>query len=329
MRGPAPYRTPVTTLRHQPGATDKGSLSDPGLSLVNFQGREVPLPGDTIDWVPVVVLDHPSPPDDVIPNREPGKIGLILMRRDWEFLWNQLRSVSAVVDYAHRVASAERIELGTETSRYFDLAERDDRAAPDPVAPWMLDLEASQVSGPVLPREPADAADTVGHSVFCTILEDIAAADFVDDEFARLKILALVDKCWVGHRADLGRLLLRQIDRCALTPADELRAEHRIIYVGDGALQLTFSVYSAFTGYHREIFEAWMLHRRQGFLQQAQVAGPDLPWTVSVLLSPRPDGTRLWDTTVLATNGPPTFDDESFENIGGVFAQAAKIGDGS
>jgi hypothetical protein len=66
----------------QAHGTIRSTLSNPNLSLTNFRGREVKLPGDTIDWVPVVVLDHPSPPDDVVPDREPDKTGLILLRRE-------------------------------------------------------------------------------------------------------------------------------------------------------------------------------------------------------------------------------------------------------
>ena len=131
------------------------------------------MSGGNIDWAPVVILGHPSPPGEVIPDREPDKNGLVLLRRDWEFLWNQLRSASAVVEYAHRVADGERIALGTEVDRYFDLADRDEHAEPTPMAAWMADAGADQTSGPTLPREPADTADAVGHSVFQRILETL------------------------------------------------------------------------------------------------------------------------------------------------------------
>ncbi|MGB7979853.1 MAG: hypothetical protein WCF36_03545 [Candidatus Nanopelagicales bacterium] len=305
----------------QAHGTIRTTLTDPNLSLTNLRGREVELPGDTIDWVPVVILDHPSPPDDVVPDREPDKNGLVLLRRDWEFLWDQLRSASAVVDYAHRVADEERIALGTEVGRYFDLADKDEHADPGPIAAWMVDAGAAQTSAPTLPREPADTADAVGHSVFHRILEDIANTDLAGDECTRLDVLALIDKLSVGHRAELGRTLLRRIDHCALAAADELRAQHQLINIDGGQLQLTFTVYSQFTGYHQQLFQAWALQRRQKFLQQAGAVGPDYPWTVAVLLTPRPDGARLWDTTVLATNSGPAYDKEAFESIGSAFSQ--------
>jgi hypothetical protein len=287
-------------------------LTQHAVMLRNFRDREVPLPGDEIEWAPVIILDHPNPPAGVTPERESELKGLILTRRDWEFLWDQLRSVSAVIEYAHRVAADDRIELGTEVTRYFDQME-----------PWMVEVGATQISGPTLPRDPANAIDTIGHSVFRLILSDIAATDFGGDELTRLDVLSLIDQSWVGHRAELGRTLLRRIDYCALAPADTLRAQHRVTFVDGGKLQLSFSVYSHFTGYHRQIFEAWVLHRRQTFLQQSGATGSDYPWTVAVLLTPRPDGNRLWDTTVLATNGEPAYDDAAYAEIGAAFDRTA------
>lgn len=202
-------------------------LAEHDLTLTNFRDRKVPVSGDEIEWAPVIILDHPNPPAGVTPNRQYDLKGLILTRRDWEFLWDQLRSVTAVIDYAHRVTDEDRIELGTEVARYFDLADRDERATPTPVEPWMVDVGVSQISGPTLPRDPADATDTVGHSVFRRILNDIASTDFSGDELTRLDVLSLIDQSWVGQRAELGRTLLRRIDYCALAPAapDGLQGE--------------------------------------------------------------------------------------------------------
>lgn len=302
----------------QAHGTIRSMRADPNQQLTNMRGRTVQISADEIDWVPVVILDHPNPPLDILPNREPEKRGLILLRRDWEFLLDQLRSVSAVVDYAHRVAD-DRVELGTESHRYFDLAHKDATAQSDPPADWMTALGASQQDGPTLPSEPADSVDMVGHAVFQRILEDIAAIDFVGDEATRVEVLAMIDQMAVTHRADLGRTLLRRLDYCAKAPADALLAQHRVNFLDGGRLHLSFNVYSVLTGYHRQMFETWLLHRRQTFLQASRTKGPDYPWSVAVLLTPRPDGGRLWDTTVLATNAGPAYDEETYETIGKAF----------
>lgn len=306
----------------QARGTIRSTLCDPTLSLTNLRGRTLPLTGDTIDWVPLVILDHPAPPDDVTPDREPDTKGLVLLRRDWEFLWDQLRSVSAIVDYAHRVAGDERIPLGTEATRYFDLADADERAEPEPQGHWVDDIGANQTSGPTLPREPADVADVVGHGVFHRILEDIAATDFTGDEATRVEVLALIDRVAVTHRAELGRTLLRRIDHCALAPADTLRVQHRMMFVDRGRLQVAFTVYSQFTGYHKHLYETWLLHRRQRFLEATGAEGPEYPWTVGVLLTPRPDGARLWDTTVFATNSGRAYEQHEFDRLAEVLDQA-------
>ena len=307
----------------QAHGTIRSTLNSSDLTLTNLRNRSVRLPGDTIDWVPVVILDHPDPPGDIIPNQEPDKHGLVLLRRDWEFLWDQLRSVAAIVDYAHRVANDDRIPLGTEASRYFDLADRDIRAESEPVDPWMANFaEVRQISGPKLPQEPVDTSDAVGHDVFHRILEDIAATDFTGDEQTRIEVLALIDQVAVTHRAELGRTLLRRIDHCALAPADALLAQHRFVFIDHGRLHLAFSVYSQFTGYHRQLYETWLLHRRQGFLEASGASGPDYPWSVGVLLTPRPDGHRLWDTTVFATNGGPAYEEDEFTRLEQVFAES-------
>jgi hypothetical protein len=295
---------------------------EPQLSLVNLRERTVSLRGDAIDWVPVVVLDHPSPPDRVAPNWGDGLRGLVLLRRDWEFLWRQLRSVAAVVDYVHRVAGSEPAALGRETERYFDLADKDARAHSEPLAPWMLETgPIMQVSDPRLPSEPPDSRDSFGHEVFSMVLEDIAASDLSGDEETRLEVLAEIDRLPVAARAELGRTLMGRLDACALAQPDSLRAEHRIVLLDGGNLQLMFSVYSQLSGYHKELHKTWLLVRRQEYLRASLAEGPDYPWSVGVLLTPRFDGGRYWDTTVFATDGGPAFSQADYETLAHEFKQ--------
>lgn len=182
--------------------------------------------------------------------------------------------------------------------------------------------EIRQISGPRLPQEPVDTSDVVGHDVFHRILEDIAATDFTGDEQTRVEVLTLIDQVAVTHRAELGRTLLRRIDHCALAPADALLAQHRVVFIDHGRLHLAFSVYSQLTGHHRQLYETWLLLRRQGFLQLSGADGPDYPWSVGVLLTPRPDGQRLWDTTVFATNSGPAYDEDEFTRLEQLFAES-------
>lgn len=305
--------------------TIRSSFQSGDLTLDNLRGRPVRVAGNRVEWVPVVILDHPNPPREVFPTMDADGPSVVMLRRDWEFLWNQLRSASAIVDYIHRVATEdEPAELGSETHRYFDLANKDLHAPPSPLPDWMNDGGADSLSVPLLPKDPASAGDELGFRVFQRVLEDIAATDFTGDETDRVQMLAHIDRVAVTARAELGRLLLRRLVACGNAPEGELRVEHRLLYVDHGELHLSFTCMGKLTGYYQEMFRTWLLHRRQRFLMQSAARGPIWPWTVGVLLTPRPSTTaRLWDTTVVATNGPPDFDDAEYRRLDAVYASVA------
>lgn len=320
---PARERSWLTKKAKQAARQAKGtirtSLAVPGLTLRNLRGRDVQLDGRRVQWLPLVILDHPDPPD-LDPIEAPEVDGVVLvLRSDWEYIWDHLRSVAAVVDYFHRVAADPPVELGGEAARYHELAEADERADPTVPAAWLTGLGGTPANGPVLPPEPASAADGPGHAVFRTILDDIAKTAFTRDENDRLEVLALIDRYSVTHRADLGRTLLRRLDHCAVTPADQTRLQHHVAFMDEGRLHLVFSVMSMLTGYHHNMYETWLLTRRQQFLTASGAMGPIWPWTVSVILTPRPEGDRLWDTTMIATNGPPAFTPAELSNNERIF----------
>lgn len=310
----------------QARGTIRTTLGGTRVTLTNLRKRDIEVAGAFVSWIPVVVLDHPNPPLGVIPDPDPKGPCVVLTRQDWEFLWAQLRSSTAIVDYVHRVAEEAPIELGAETNRYFDLADRDWAAPPNPVPDWVDSAGGESSHLPTLPKDPADSADELGHEVFQRILEDIAATQFTGDETRRVQVLSLVDQVAVAARADLGRLLLRRMIKCASAAEHEFRLEHRLMYVNDGELHLSFTTMTLLTGYQRHLFQTWVLHRRQRFLDASKAQGPVWPWTVGVLLTPRFSAGRLWDTTTIATNGPPHFDEAEYgrlakvyDSLGGVY----------
>lgn len=308
----------------QARGTIRSALQDPTVQLTNLRGREITVRAQVVDWVPVVVIDHPRPPRDVFPALDPEGPSVVMLRRDWEFLWDQLRSASAIVDYIHRVASEhEPLELGAETHRYFDLAHRDAVAPANDLPAWITETGAGRTSVPLLPRDPAPSSDQFGHAIFQRVLEDIANTNFTGEESDRLTLLSHIDRVAVGTRADLGRLLLRRLTACAQALPDGHRMEHRILYVDESALQLTFSTMSQLTDHHQEIYKTWLLHRRQTFLESSGARGPIYPWTVGVVLTPRAGDGRPWDTTVISTNGPPAFDDDEYNRLAPLLAANA------
>ena len=114
------------------------SLRSGPLELVNYRGRTVHCDGAKISWAGVVIVDHPSPPEIVatVPAEHEVPV-VVLLRRDWDFLFDQLRSVSAVADYIHRVSSLEPIPIGHEFVRYHELARADHEAAGTP-SQWII-----------------------------------------------------------------------------------------------------------------------------------------------------------------------------------------------
>lgn len=301
----------------QARGTIRNALLEPSVELTNLRGRTVTLRGRSVDWVPVVVIDHPNPPPTgVVPASDPKGPSVVVTRRDWEFLWDQLRSATAIVDYIHRVAEEEEpLELGAESNRYLDLAEKDAQSPPGTLPDWMSETGARHSHLPLLPYDPAGSADRFGHAIFQQILEDVAETGFTGDESDRIMLLSHIDRVVVGARADLGRLLLRRLILCAEAAPDGHRMYHRIMYIGQGSLQVTFTTMSQLTDHHQEIYKSWLLLRRQEFLEKSGALGPIYPWTVGVLLTPRPDGPRPWDTTTISTNGPPAYDPAEYARL--------------
>lgn len=298
----------------------RNALAGKAVTLTNLRSRDISFDGDEVDWVPVVVVDHPLAPTGVIPDADPKGPSVVMTRSDWEFLWDQLRSASAIVDYIHRVSAESPLELGAESHRYFELADADAVSAPNELPVWMSEFGTQPEHLPMLPREPASAPDEFGHAIFQNLLEDVADTDFNGDEFVRLSILAMIDRVAVGTRAELGRLLLRRLILCAEAPVGEHRLEHRVMFLDAGQLHLSFTTMTRLTGYHHEIYKTWLLHRRQRFLETSGAAGPDWPWTVGVLITPRIGNDRPWDTSMAATNGPPQFEREEFDRLTPILA---------
>lgn len=303
----------------QAAGTIRTSLRDT-VRLTNLRGVEVAIPGRHVDWAAVVILDHPGTPEPILPTREELGPGCVpMLRRDWEFIWERLGSAVAVAEYIHRVKDDTPVPLGHEASRYLELADADAAASPLPIAPWVETLGGQPLNGPQLPRDPAHHLDPVAFEIVTNILRDVAVATTTISSWERLMLLSMMDTHAVAHRAGLGRTLLGWLDSCALTPPDQLRADHRVILDRDGTLQLVFSVMSTLSNLHLETYRNWVQLRREQFMEASGAKGPIWPWTVAVLLTPRVAGGRLWDTTVIATNGPPRLSAEDHARLSEVW----------
>lgn len=287
----------IRKAAQQASGSIRSLISSPG-ELVNGRGRPILVNGADLAWCRVVILDHPWDPELEIRGCEHGPLPLVvLLRRDWDFLFDQLRSTAAVVDYVFRVAEDETHLLGHEPARYYELARADADAASDGPAEWATASGIPVVNDPILPTVPASHADAAGATVYRLILEDIAETPFERDERDRLKILEMLDRYPVSDRSRLGRLLLAHLDDVAET-TEGVKWQFRRTILQGGRLQLAFGAASSFSDLHREAFGQWAMLRHHDFSQLRRVAPGEEHRTVAVLLTPRFDGSpRLWDTT--------------------------------
>lgn len=268
--------------------------------------------GNEVEWVGVVVIDHPDPPAVATPTHEPSELPVIaITRRDWEFLFDQLRSTAAVTDYIHRIAGEAPAPLGDEVMRYYELAKADIDVAPRPTPSWVTGFGKHE-SHPRLPIAPATSDDTAGHALFRSILEDIAESEIDQPEERRLIVLALLDRYPVAERARLGRLLLDHLDTVLQAADGETVWRARRVVQDDGALHMAFAACSHFTEVHRDFFREWAILRHHD--TGLALGAGQLLTTVAVMLTPRHRPGRLWDTSMLYLHGDLDLDEEALAN---------------
>jgi hypothetical protein len=175
--------------------------------LTNARGRSVEIDGNEMRWISVIVIDHQNAPADVsAPAFDLNAPAVVLLRRDWDFLFEQLKSTHAVAGYLERVVD-DPVSLGEEPVRYFRLAMADQQAEPDEIDAALVGPGGRTVSAPLLPMA-AVPLDRSAHLLVRSIFEDIALADLpATEESDRLAVLAELDRLPVNHRAEIGHFL--------------------------------------------------------------------------------------------------------------------------
>jgi hypothetical protein len=278
--------------------------------MINGRGRTVRVDGPSIEWVGVVIIEHSGPPQELAVVAPDGRAPIVvLMRREWEFLFDQLRSTHAVVSYLHRVGEPTEL-LGTEPERYYELAAADAAATPGPVEPELQGVGEPR-SVPSLPAAPAGSDDSEAHGMVRIMLEDIATTAIEPDrEDARQQVLASIDSLPVGHRTELGRLLLDGMSAARQVPPSDVRWQFRTFLGGADHDQLGFGVCSKLTEETRGAFMAWLQLRHHEWGQRT--GATDLT-SIGVLLTPTNDGYREWDTTLSAVHGDLELADEDLQ----------------
>lgn len=280
--------------------------------LTNQRGREFTIDGNTVAWAAVVIIDHSDPPREVqLPGNYRGLPTLTLLRRDWEFLFEQLGSTAAVVAYVHRVAG-DTCTLGNEPAAYYELAGKDAEAPQQPPRnDWAAQAGVVIQARPILPRTPAAATigQSHGHTMFRILLEDLSAARF-DDEVGRLMLLSLLDQTPVAYQAEVGDRLLQLLHEAKQTEIGTFSSGFRWILDTQRPHQAGFGVFNQLSRWHNEAFRSKLLLQHHRMTLHDWDEEEDAS-TVGVLLTPnygRRD--RLWDSTVMAVFGPSSLDAE-------------------
>lgn len=274
------------------------------MQVTNARGNILALDGSSVHWLSVVVIDHDGVPDGFTPLLgEAPAPQIVLLRRDWEFLFNHLRSTFAVVEYLARVAD-EVIPLGEEPVRYHQLALADLDAKPSAPAKWSPEGSVLR-SVPLLPLEPAGSDDERAHLLLRIIFEDIAQIRLSEafDERNRLQALAALDNMPVGHRSELGQVLFRFMDEMQATPVPRgsIRSRTRTAVPPrlDAPL-LVFMIANEKTEMTDDLFRVRLMTRH--YEVGLSRGGPE-QLSVGVLLTPDPFKNRPWDTTLLMITG--------------------------
>jgi hypothetical protein len=273
-------------------------------TLQNGRGREIKVAGADYGWLAVVMLDHNGLPHDLTIEHGADNLPcVVLLRRDWDFLFGQLRSTHAVVQYLNRVAVLDPRPLGEEPVRYYELAAADLAAPAKALDPRILGKSGVASSVPILPQAPAGHDDPRAHTLLRIILEDIATAlisgEATEDD--RIRVLAEIDSLPVAHRTALGQLLVEMMEQVVQADDGQTMWRFRSIVNSDGLLQLTFGACTKFSLMIQRAFGTWVMLRHH---QRGQDLGSTEELvTVGVLLTPRYDGLRPWDTTMARAKG--------------------------
>jgi hypothetical protein len=247
-------------------------------------------------WLPITVLDHPG-----VEGYVPSGPSVVILRRDWEFLFEQLKSTYAVMEYLRRISGRDPVPLGHEPIRYYELAAADAATPPSTLDPRLNRPGLFSQSAPLLPQAPAGHGNERNHLIVRSVLEDLATAQFNDSvEHADvLDILAAIDAVPVAYRAELGKMWQSWLYEVTQAPSSEITWRFRS-HIWPDRPYLLFGAAPRHDALIQEAFGGYVSLRNQQLLEAMPERRKIM--TVGVLLTPRRGG-RPWDTTAVATRG--------------------------
>ncbi len=273
-----------------------GQLSE--ISLVNERGREVPIRASETSWISVVILDHPG-----LQGYVPSSSCQVLLRRDWDFLFEQMKSTYAVLQYLHHISrgSGGSVALGEEPVRYYQIAQASIDLTPEPFDQRLFG--GPGISEPVFPLAPARGTEIVRW-----VLEDIAVLPPSNeiDPGALMTVLAAIDSTPLALREGLGSQLLSWLREIMESDQPDTTLWRSRRFVSATQHHLIFGVCNqSWTADIQARFATLLELRHQEHIERTPERESLL--SVGVLLTPRQRG---WDTTLVATKGDQAIDPE-------------------
>lgn len=217
------------------GAGTLRTLRNAPENLDSERGHPVYTDPQELSCVVVALIDHPKPPRDLIVDLARTKQpSVVLLRREWDFLFTQLRSTYAVAAYLHRVADKPNV-LGMEATRYFDLAQKD---------AYGSSKHPTHPSHGLLAVLPPNPEDEDAYALIKGLYEYLATAHAFDSEEERFRVLTAVDSLPLLARTHAGRTVI---------DSEQHFAEHRELsnqwqmcsaWAQQQHVQLSIAVYS-------------------------------------------------------------------------------------
>ncbi|WP_143203824.1 hypothetical protein [Streptomyces sp. CB02400] len=293
--------------------------------MINGRGRALQVDGNAYEWVAVFLLDHPQVPEETQISLKPiGIPAIALTRRDGDFLFDQLRSTTAVLDYLFRAADEEPVPLGEEPVRFYELAAADAAAPAKDIDTELVGPGGTLFSTPRLPQAPAGADGTHAHLMIRIMLEDVATS-FLRDSVAeadRFTVLSDFDRLPVPARAEWGHLLLDMLRDVPEVPDEHCKWRFRRLLEEDGARQLIVGAATRFDPIVQASFSAYVQLRHHEVTARTGMAEESS--TLGVLLTPRHDGVRPWDTNVVRVHGDLDLSEEEIQVYSEAWNRAAE-----
>ncbi|MER5809066.1 hypothetical protein ABT143_12850 [Streptomyces sp. NPDC002033] len=296
--------------------------------MINGRDRTLTVDGNAFEWIAVFLLDHPHVPPNAHVTWQPlGIPAIALTRRDWDFLFDQLRSTTAVLDYLFRAAGEPAVALGDEPVRYYQLAAADAETPPQDIDTELVGADGTLFSAPQLPQAPAGSDGTNAHRILRIILEDIALTPLRDPmtERDRFTVLSDLDLLPVAARAQWGHLLLDMLRDVPNVPEGHYKWRFRRLLHTNSSRQLIVGAATRFDPTIQAAFTTYVELRQHEVTERTGLAEESS--TLGVLLTPRAAGHRPWDTSTVRVDGVLDLAPEDLQLYSNLWNRAFEDGD--